>query len=99
MKVLIIGGGGREHALAWKIAQSPLLSQLWLAPGNPGMNALGAPTDLDVCAPDAVRAFCDSHAVDLAVIGPEAPLAAGVVDALTQAGRQRLWPRARRRPA
>jgi len=87
VKVLLLGGGGREHALGWKLAASPRLTALLSAPGNPGLADLGAvypgfaPTDVD-----AVVDLAIANDVDLVVVGPEAPLAAGVVDALTAAG-------------
>lgn len=90
MKVLLIGGGGREHALGWKIAQSPLLSKLYVDPGNPGLNHIGAPVARDGASDlddrRAVVAFAQENDVDLVVIGPEAPLAAGLGDALRAAG-------------
>ena len=86
MKVLLIGGGGREHALGWKIAQSPLLSTLSLAPGNPGLNSLGQAVAIKYDDPAAVRAFCLAEGVDLVVVGPEAPLADGMADVLAAAG-------------
>ncbi|HSJ26881.1 MAG TPA: phosphoribosylamine--glycine ligase [Acidimicrobiia bacterium] len=87
MKVLLVGGGAREHALAWKLRQSPHLDRLMLLPGNPGMDRLGDTVE-GVAATDvgAIAALAAAQRVDLAVIGPEAPLAAGVVDALTRAG-------------
>ncbi len=82
MRVLIIGSGGREHSLAWKISQSPLLETLWTAPGNPGTAALGTNVAMAVDdIPEIVR-FAKSNKVDLVVVGPEAPLVAGLVDAL-----------------
>ncbi len=86
MKVLLIGGGGREHALGWKIAQSPQLSKLYVGPGNPGLNHIGAPLAIAESDPAAVAALARDHAIDLVVVGPEAPLAAGVGDALRAAG-------------
>ncbi len=86
MKVLLIGGGGREHALGWKIAQSPLLSKLYVDPGNPGLNHIGAPVTTDMANPRAIVAFAQENHVDLVVVGPEAPLAAGLGDALRAAG-------------
>jgi phosphoribosylamine---glycine ligase len=87
MKVLIVGGGGREHALAWKIGQSPRVDRIFVAPGNAG-TAHEAKTEnvaiADVDVP-ALLKFAKQNAIDLAVIGPEAPLAAGVVDALGDA--------------
>ncbi|MGE0183805.1 MAG: phosphoribosylamine--glycine ligase [Parvularculaceae bacterium] len=86
MKVLLVGGGGREHALGWKIAQSPLLTQLYLAPGNPGLNRLGEPLGIKTEDIDGILAAARSRNVDLVVVGPEAPLAAGLADRLTEAG-------------
>lgn len=86
MKILIVGSGGREHALAWKIAQSPLATKIFAAPGNPG---IARHADCVRVAADDVPAivrFARDEKVDLAVIGPEAPLAAGVVDALGKHG-------------
>ncbi len=86
MNVLVIGSGGREHALAWKIAQSPRLNSLWIAPGNPGTANLGE--NIPIKADDAagLTNFCLQENIDLAVIGPEASLAAGVSDSLSEAG-------------
>ncbi len=86
MKVLLIGSGGREHALAWKMNQSPLLSRLFVAPGNGGTADIAENVTLDVTNHEAVRAFCCAHRVDLVVIGPEAPLVGGLSDALRGAG-------------
>jgi phosphoribosylamine--glycine ligase len=86
MKVLLIGGGGREHALAWKLSQSPRLAKLFAAPGNPGIAEHAELVDLDPANHDVVRAFCTREAIDLVVIGPEAPLVAGLTDALSAAG-------------
>ena len=86
MKVLVVGGGGREHALCWKLKQSPLLSRLWCAPGNAGI------ADVAECvaigAEDVARlvAFAQDNAVDLVVVGPEAPLVLGLADRLKEAG-------------
>jgi phosphoribosylamine--glycine ligase len=86
MKVLLIGSGGREHALAWKLAQSPRLDSLWAAPGNPGIAAHATLAALDPADHEAVLAFCRDKAIDLVVIGPEAPLVDGLGDALRAAG-------------
>ncbi len=86
MNILLIGSGGREHALAWKIAASPLLSRLYIAPGNPGMAALGQCVALDVLDFAAVIAFCSRFNIDLVMVGPEQPLVAGLADALADAG-------------
>lgn len=85
MKILILGGGGREHALAWKIAQSPLCDRLIVAPGNAGIQAIAETPALDILDPGAVVAYAKEQKIDFVVVGPEAPLAAGVVDALTKA--------------
>jgi phosphoribosylamine---glycine ligase len=85
MNILLIGSGGREHALAWKISQSPLLGTLFIAPGNPGTAKCGINASVKVTDHDAVIAFCKTNAVELVVIGPEAPLVAGMADALIAA--------------
>jgi phosphoribosylamine--glycine ligase len=86
VKVLLVGGGGREHALGWKIAQSPLLTHLYLAPGNPGLNRYGDPLGIGADDIDAIVEAARSRTVDLVVVGPEAPLAAGLADRLEDAG-------------
>ena len=87
MKVLLLGGGGREHAIGWALAKSPLLDRLISVPGNPGLAALGTVVPaIDPTDGEAVTALAVANAVDLVVVGPEAPLAAGVVDALVAAG-------------
>jgi phosphoribosylamine--glycine ligase len=86
MHVLIVGSGGREHALAWKIAQSPLLTRLSAAPGNPGIEALGRCVPIDPLDSAGLINHCRREKVDFVVVGPEAPLAAGLVDALDAAG-------------
>ena len=86
MKVLLIGAGGREHALAIAIAQSPLCERLFAAPGNPGTAERAQNVALDVADHAAVVAFCRAEAIDLVVVGPEAPLVAGLVDDLEAAG-------------
>jgi phosphoribosylamine--glycine ligase len=86
MKVLLIGSGGREHALAWKIAQSPLLEELYAAPGNPGIAEHATLSDVKVEDHAAVVAFCKDKAIDFVMIGPEAPLVAGLADDLRAAG-------------
>lgn len=86
MKVLLLGSGGREHALAWKLAQSPRLSRLWAAPGSDAIGQLAENVALDILDPLAVGTFCRSQGVDLLVIGPEAPLANGVADVARAAG-------------
>ncbi len=87
MKVLLVGGGGREHALGWALAKSPLCDELVSLPGNPGMAGLGPMIEgLDPKDVGAVAAFARQQEIDLAVIGPEAPLAVGIVDALGSLG-------------
>ena len=86
MNILILGGGGREHALAWAIRQNPKCDRLIVAPGNAGISAIARCADLDIESPAAVLAFAEDHTIDFVVIGPEAPLAAGVSDALREAG-------------
>lgn len=86
MNVLLIGNGGREHAIAAALAASPALARLHAAPGNPGIARHAEIADLDISNHAAVLAFCASHAIDLVVIGPEGPLAAGLVDDLAAAG-------------
>lgn len=86
MNVLLIGSGGREHALAWKLAASPLLTKLYVAPGNPGIAREAELVALDVADHAAVSAFCRDKAIGLVVVGPEAPLVAGLGDALRASG-------------
>jgi len=92
MKVLLVGSGGREHALAWKIAQSPRLEALYCAPGNPGTALLGENVELKVDDLAGIVQFARSHAIDLVVVGPENPLCAGLVDELTAAGIRAFGP-------
>ena len=80
MKVLVIGGGGREHALVWKIAQSPLVKKIYCAPGNPGTAELAENVALAVDDIDGLCAFAKNNAIDLTVVGPELPLTMGIVD-------------------
>src|SRR3954464_10786775 len=92
MNILLLGSGGREHALAWKIAASPLLTKLWCAPGNAGIAREAECVALDVTDHAAVIAFCRSHKIDFVVVGPEAPLSAGVVDDLEASGIKAFGP-------
>jgi phosphoribosylamine--glycine ligase len=85
MNILLLGSGGREHALAWKLAQSPLCEKLYAAPGNPGVAEAAELVALDVTDHAAVIAFCESRRVGLVVIGPEAPLVDGLADSLRAA--------------
>jgi phosphoribosylamine--glycine ligase len=86
MNILLLGSGGREHALAWKLAQSPACTRLYAAPGNPGIAEEAECVALDVTDHRAVIAFCAERAIGLVVIGPEAPLVDGLSDSLRAAG-------------
>ena len=86
MKILLIGGGGREHALAWKMAQSPLCERMWAAPGNPGVAEHAECVDISVDDNEALVAFAKENGVGLVVVGPEDPLANGLADAVREAG-------------
>jgi phosphoribosylamine---glycine ligase len=92
MHILLLGSGGREHALAWKIAASPLVTKLWCAPGNAGIAREAECIALDVANHAAVIDFCKQNAVELVVVGPETPLAAGIVDDLQAAGIKAFGP-------
>ena len=80
MNVLLLGSGGREHALAWKITQSPLLDTLWIAPGNPGTSQLGINLDISLSDFDAIRSALHENNIQMLIVGPEGPLADGIVD-------------------
>jgi len=86
MNILLLGSGGREHALAWKMAGSPLVERLYCAPGNAGIAREAEIVSLDLADHAALAAWCRSHGIDLVVVGPEAPLVAGIVDDLEAAG-------------
>ncbi|MEI7598736.1 MAG: phosphoribosylamine--glycine ligase [Aestuariivirga sp.] len=86
MNILLIGSGGREHALAWAISNSPLCDRLFVAPGNPGIGQIARNVDLKVTDHAAVTAYCRAEAIGLVVVGPEAPLVAGLADDLAAAG-------------
>ena len=90
-----MGSGGREHALAWKLAQSPRLGKLWAAPGNAGIANHGECVALNVADHGAVIAFCRENEIDLVVIGPEQPLVEGLANALAQAGIKAFGPSAK----
>jgi phosphoribosylamine--glycine ligase len=97
VNVLLVGGGGREHALAWRISQSRRLGKLWITdPQNPGLEALGAPIDVpaDYRQPFRLQRFCDKNGIGLVVIGPEEPLSLGLADALAAPGRVVFGPSA-----
>ncbi len=80
MNILILGSGGREHALSWKIAQSPLLSNLFIAPGNAGTSQVGKNIDLSVSDFEGIADFCVSNSIEIMVVGPEVPLVEGIHD-------------------
>lgn len=86
MRVLLIGSGGREHALAWKMAASPLLTKLYAVPGNPGIGREAELVRLDIADHTAVARFCRENEIDLVVVGPEGPLVAGIADDLRAEG-------------
>ncbi len=80
MKILLLGSGGREHALAWKMKQSPLCTQLFIAPGNGGTSQCGQNVTLNIIDFDAIKAFCLKEQIEMVVVGPEEPLVKGIVD-------------------
>jgi phosphoribosylamine--glycine ligase len=86
MNILILGGGGREHALAWAVMQNPKCDKLIVAPGNAGIEMIAECASLDIMDGARVIEFCDTNAIDFVIVGPEAPLAAGVADRLRGAG-------------
>ena len=95
MNVLLIGGGGREHALAWKLTQSPLLTRLHAAPGNPGMEKMAHLAPLKANDIDGIVAYAVREKIDLAVVGPEEPLSLGIADRLEEKGILCFGPKAR----
>src|SRR6201995_6100794 len=92
MRILLLGSGGREHALAWKIAASPLVTKLWCAPGNAGIAREAICVALDIADHAAVIDFCRANRIDFVVVGPETPLVAGIVDDLAAAGIKAFGP-------
>jgi phosphoribosylamine--glycine ligase len=86
MNILILGGGGREHSIAWAVKQNPKCDRLIVAPGNAGIATLAEVADIDILVGAAVVGFCAENAIDFVIIGPEGPLAAGVADATRAAG-------------
>ena len=92
MNILIIGNGGREHAMAWKIAQSPLCDRLFVAPGNPGTASIAENVEIAVDDFHGIGQFCQAREIELMIVGPEAPLARGIVDAFRGAGRHVFGP-------
>ena len=99
MKVLVIGGGGREHALAWKLAQSPKVQTVYVAPGNGGTALDPRLENVPLTEVQALREWAQHERIALTVVGPEAPLAAGVVDEFRADGLRIFGPTARGRPA
>ena len=95
MKVLVVGGGGREHAIAWKLAQSPKIDTLYCAPGNAGIAQVAECVDIGAEDIDGIVAFAQENKIDLAVIGPEVPLAMGITDKLEAAGVKTFGPNAK----
>lgn len=83
MRILLIGSGGREHAIAWKLQQSTLLNELFIAPGNAGTAQVGTNVNLDVADHEEVARFCESKKIDMVIVGPEVPLVAGLCDHLS----------------
>ena len=92
MNILLLGSGGREHALAWKIAASPLVTKLWCAPGNAGIAQEAECVALDIADHAEVIDFCRANRIDFVVVGPETPLVAGIVDDLVSAGIKAFGP-------
>ena len=86
MNILILGSGGREHSLAWAIKQNPKCDRLIVAPGNAGIDDIAECASIDIEDGGAVVRFAEENAIDFVIIGPEAPLAAGVADRLREAG-------------
>ena len=86
MNVLIVGGGGREHAIAWALSKSEQVEQLYCAPGNGGIAALAQCVPLSATDVDGVVAWAQAHSIDFVVVAPDDPLALGMVDALEDAG-------------
>jgi phosphoribosylamine--glycine ligase len=95
VKVLIVGGGGREHALAWKLAESPRVERVWAAPGNPGIARHASCVALPVDDSDGLASLAERERIDLVVVGPEAPLVAGLADRLRARGLAVFGPGAR----
>jgi len=93
MKILVVGGGGREHALVWKIAQSPLVDKIYCAPGNGGISRLAECVPIKALDIEGIRAFSKKRGIDLVVVAPDDPLAAGMVDALEAEGIRAFGPR------
>ena len=80
MQILLLGSGGREHAFAWKLSQSPLCENLFIAPGNPGTAQCGTNLPFSVTDFEAIKEACIDKKIDLVIVGPEEPLVKGIVD-------------------
>lgn len=93
MKILVIGGGGREHALVWKIAQSPLIDKIYCAPGNGGISTIAECIPIKACDIDGIVDFAKKKKIDMVMVAPDDPLAIGMVDALEEAGVRAFGPR------
>ncbi|HDH07987.1 MAG TPA: phosphoribosylamine--glycine ligase, partial [Gammaproteobacteria bacterium] len=96
MNILVVGGGGREHALAWKLSQTPVAESVYVAPGNAGTEAEPGLENVSIAADniDALVRFALAHKIDLTVVGPEQPLVAGIVDRFYDAGLRCFGPSA-----
>ena len=94
MKVLVVGGGGREHAIVWKRAESPKVDKIYCAPGNAGIAELAECVNIGVMEFDKLAEFAKEHEVDLTVVAPDDPLAGGAIDVLEKAGLRAFGPRA-----
>src|ERR1700730_7501383 len=92
MRILVVGSGGREHALVWALRRAPGAPEVFAAPGNPGIGELALCFPIDATDPDAVAQLADDLAVDLVVVGPEVPLVQGVADAVRSRGRRCFGP-------
>lgn len=95
MNVLVVGSGGREHALCWAVSASPLVDTLYCAPGNGGIGEIATRVDIAPTDTDAVIGFCRSESIDYVIVGPEQPLVAGLVDSLAEAGIKAFGPSAK----
>ena len=94
MNILVVGGGGREHAICWKLAQSPKVTQLYCAPGNAGIAQVAACVDVKATDVDGMVAWAKANAMDFVMVAPDDPLALGMVDAMEAAGIPAFGPRA-----
>src|SRR5437879_3148855 len=92
MKVLVIGSGGREHALVWKLRESQLVTDIFCAPGNPGIGQEAECVEVDLADPDSILDLARRLSADLTVVGPEGPLVAGVADLFAKAGLRIIGP-------